>query len=209
MEPRPDQRVNPDKTGYRMGVAPSEDIANKMKHICEEAKKYISKERTERRKTVTIAEMKEHLNNMRGMVMIAYPAYYGLPEWDYTYLLLEDKCDYLAVWPDCGYIDGPQTAWFCNKELDEDRTLGENMTGRPNEKSTIVVKLTPKGDSAPVRESPIDQETHKQMLAFYHRKQEEQKKLEENEEDQYLDSPWADPNALKRQLHGQGNINWR
>lgn len=49
-------------------------------------------------------------------------------------------------------------------------TLGENMTGKPNEKSTIIVKLTSKGSGAPVREAPISKDTHKEMLAYYYKK---------------------------------------
>ena len=72
-----------------------------------------------------------------------------------------------------------------------------------------VIKLAPRGQGAPVKEAPIDKETHKQMLAYYYKKQEEAKKLEENNEDDYMNSPWANPNALKNQLHGIGNIGWK
>lgn len=48
------------------------------------------------------------------------------------------------------------------------------------------------------------------MLAFYHKKQEEQKKLEENEDDAYLNAGWADNSKLKRELNGgTGDIKWR
>jgi hypothetical protein len=35
------------------------------------------------------------------MVMIAYPGFYDLPEWDIVYMILERKIDFLAFWPDC------------------------------------------------------------------------------------------------------------
>lgn len=45
------------------------------------------------------------------------------------------------------------------------------------------------------------------MMAFYHAKQEEMKKLEtEDTGDQYMNSVWADNKAMKGQLHGIGNI---
>ena len=47
------------------------------------------------------------------------------------------------------------------------------------------------------------------MLSFYHQKQEEQKKLEEDNEDNHLNSGWADNRNLKSQLHGTGPIKWR
>jgi hypothetical protein len=35
------------------------------------------------------------------------------------------------------------------------------------------------------------------MMKFYHQKQEEQKQLEQDNEDAYLNSPWADNKNLK------------
>ena len=34
-------------------------------------------------------------------------------------------------------------------------------------------------------------------------------KLEADEEDSYLNTEWADPQALKRQFTGMSNISWR
>ena len=36
----------------------------------------------------------------------------------------------------------------------------------------------------------------------------EQKKLEEDNEDQYMNSPWADTRSMKAQMHGTGQIRW-
>jgi hypothetical protein len=47
------------------------------------------------------------------------------------------------------------------------------------------------------------------MLAYYHAKQEEHKKMEEDNEDQYMNSMWADNRNLKASLHGTGQIKWR
>lgn len=69
--------------------------------------------------------------------------------------------------------------------------------------------MTEKGSGAPVKENPISQDVHKEMLSYYYKKQEEQKKLESNDEDDYLNSPWADPDRLKRELHGATNLTWK
>jgi hypothetical protein len=62
----------------------------------------------------------------------------------------------------------------------------------------MVVKATKIGGGAPVKEPMIDDETHKKMLAFYHKKNEEQKKLEEADEgDHHMNSQWADSRQLK------------
>jgi len=55
----------------------------------------------------------------------------------------------------------------------------------------------------------VDGDTHKAMLAFYHRKQEEQKKMGEDNEDQFMNSAWADTSNMKAQMHGTGNIKFR
>lgn len=45
------------------------------------------------------------------------------------------------------------------------------------------------------------------MLAFYHKKNEEAKKLDEMDDgDQYMNSTWADNKSLKSQLHGLNNV---
>lgn len=68
------------------------------------------------------------------------------------------------------------------------------------------MKTTKKGASGPpVREPMIDDETHKKMLSFYHKKTEEAKKLDEMDDgDQYMNSKWADGGQMKAQMHGLG-----
>ncbi|XP_051781716.1 cilia- and flagella-associated protein 298 isoform X2 [Erpetoichthys calabaricus] len=68
---------------------------------------------------------------------------------------------------------------------------------------------TQQGQGAPAREPVVSPEDQKQMMLHYYRRQEELKKLEESEDDAYLDSEWADRNMLKRQLQNLNNIKWR
>jgi hypothetical protein len=69
-----------------------------------------------------------------------------------------------------------------------------------NEKTKIVVKLTKSGSGAPVRESAVDEETKTKLMSMYYKKQEELKKLETNNEDDFANSSWANPNNLKSYL---------
>ena len=62
------------------------------------------------------------------------------------------------------------------------------------------MKIDKKGNGAPVRESPIDENTHKDMLAYYYKKQEEQKKLETETDDNFTNSSWANPDQLKKSM---------
>lgn len=66
------------------------------------------------------------------------------------------------------------------------------------------MKIEKKGGGAPVRESPIDEKTQKDMMAYYYKKQEEHKKLEAEPEDTYINSSWANPGNLKEQLINGG-----
>merc|ERR1712080_572126 len=89
--------------------------------------------------------------------------------------------------------------WAVNKELQRGKTFADHFG--TNEKTKIVLKATSKGAGAPVREALIDEDTHKKMLSYYHKKQEEHKKLDEMDDgDQYMNSAWADGKQLKAQL---------
>ena len=46
-------------------------------------------------------------------------------------------------------------------------------------------------------------------MAYYYRKQEEHKKLVENDEDDYVNSSWASTKALKGAFTGMGNVSWK
>uniref|UniRef100_A0A8C4SNL1 Uncharacterized protein n=1 Tax=Erpetoichthys calabaricus TaxID=27687 RepID=A0A8C4SNL1_ERPCA len=75
--------------------------------------------------------------------------------------------------------------------------------------SNIHCVCVSQGQGAPAREPVVSPEDQKQMMLHYYRRQEELKKLEESEDDAYLDSEWADRNMLKRQLQNLNNIKWR
>lgn len=64
------------------------------------------------------------------------------------------------------------------------------------------MKLRAQGQSCPEREPPIDEDTHKAMMAHYFRQQEQLKRMAEDEDDAYMNAAWANPKALKTHLHG-------
>jgi hypothetical protein len=47
------------------------------------------------------------------------------------------------------------------------------------------------------------------MLSYYHKKQEEVKTLETDNQDDFMNSSWANNKNLKAQMHGQSDIKWR
>jgi len=72
-----------------------------------------------------------------------------------------------------------------------------------------VLKLTKNGSRPPAREPVMGEEDRKMLMMYAYRKQEEMKKLEEDDEDNHLGSEWADGGQLKRQFQGLNNIKWK
>jgi len=203
------QPTAPDPNGYRTGCPPPPEVADILSRTAEEAEAAVSVMLVQQKKALDRQICQEHIDNMRGAVMIAYPAFHRLPVYDPTRQELEDREELDGHSELQEALDYSQTnLWWAGKELQVGEIL-EKYVGR-NEKTKIVAKLAPKSSGAPVREPRVDENTHKAMLAHYYKKQEEQKKLQEDEDDSYLDSQWANPKALKSQLIGGGKpINWR
>ena len=105
-------------------------------------------------------------------------------------------------------VQGSAMLWWSGKPLARDAELSK-YTGR-NDKTKIVVKVTSEGAGAPPREPAIDMKTQNEMMAFWHRKQEEQKKLVEDDDISFGNSEWANPNGLRTQLRGMdGGIKFK
>jgi hypothetical protein len=195
--------TNPDENGFRTGVPPPPEVAEVMSRTAEEAEAAVSVELVSQRRCLDKKACLTQIDNLRGAVMIAYPAYHRLPVYDPTRMELEDKEELDGQSELQAVLDHTQTnLWWAGKQLSLEQTL-EQYIGR-NEKTKIVAKLAPKSAGAPVREPRIDENTHKAMMAHYYKKQEENKKLEADEDDSYLDSQWANPKALKQSLVGGG-----
>lgn len=203
------QPTNPDEHGYRTGCPPPPEVADVLHRTAEEAEAAVSVTLVAQKRCLDAKVCKEHIENMRGAVMIAYPAYHRLPVYDPVRLELEDKEELDGASELQDVLDAYQTnLWWAGKELRSDQSL-EQYVGR-NEKTKIVTKLTPKSSGAPVREPRVDEATHKAMMAHYYKKQEDNKKLIEDDDDSYLDSEWANPKAMKSALVGGGRpIAWR
>jgi cilia- and flagella-associated protein 298 len=188
--------TSPDEHRQRTGVPPPEQIGNLMLQNTQK----IEQDLKNSRQTTTLADLNEKFNILRGCVMIAYPAYHRLPIYDPVREILEDKTHLNSS----DYV-----LWWAGKELvGSEKTLGD-FVGK-NEKSKIIVRLQEKKSGPPVREASIDENTHKAMLEFYYKRQNEQKNLKEDDDDSYLTAKWADPKGLKNHLvHGGGNLKWK
>ena len=94
--------------------------------------------------------------------------------------------------------------WIASRCLDR-REQFSTRYGR-NEKTKMIGKLQKLGGGAPGREAAVNEDERKAMMAFYFKKQEEMKQIAENNEDDYLNSSWANPKALQQSLRGQASI---
>ncbi|KAL3884223.1 hypothetical protein ACJMK2_030441 [Sinanodonta woodiana] len=198
-------RDNPDKIGRRNGKAPNEKMTEVLKKTAQEAKDMISKKKVQAEQYVTQETVQEALNILKGAVMIVYPM--GLPPYEPVKLELENNEDLQGTQASLEVIEEANASvWFCGKEMLRGKKL-KDFIGK-NEKTKVVVKLQKKGQGAPGREPVVSENEQKQMMAYYYKKQEEMKKLETQQDDSYLDSPWADNNQLKRSFQGIKDIKW-
>ncbi|KYF46606.1 putative protein c21orf59 [Toxoplasma gondii TgCatPRC2] len=201
--------TNPDPTGYRTGVQPPPEAAEILEETAGRSAENVSHEKVQAKQPLTMKSVRSAFENLRGAVMIAYPAFHDLPEWDPARILLEEE----EQQKDTGIIaetfDKNKTSlWWAGKELQNDKELCHYI-GR-NEKTKIIARLQSKASGPPIREPRLDAETHKAMLSYCYKKRREEQELEEDEDDSYLDSEWANPRGLKNALIGGGReIRWK
>ena len=88
-------RYNADTTAMRTGWILEEGVTMNILKAIEEYKVYISKAHTESKKITKISELTEILNLLKAAIMIGYPEYTGLPEWEPVRQIMEDKTDIL------------------------------------------------------------------------------------------------------------------
>eukprot|EP00916_Digyalum_oweni_P006215 GHVL01010738.1.p1 GENE.GHVL01010738.1~~GHVL01010738.1.p1 ORF type:complete len:288 (+),score=46.85 GHVL01010738.1:60-923(+) len=201
--------TNPDPNAYRYGVPPPPEIAEVLKRCADESAESVSHKLVETKQVLTTESVEDSYNKMRGAVMIAYPAYHKLPTWDPAYLILEGK-ENLDGTTDSKDVMDPTSAclWWAGKQFRNDKYLSDYV-GK-NEKTKIICRLVPQSCGAPVREPRIDTDTHKAMLAFCHKKNQDEKELVHDNDDSYLDAVWANPRGLKEALVGVPNneVKW-
>eukprot|EP00128_Syssomonas_multiformis_P007851 Colp12_sorted_trinity150504_noHs@22095 len=199
-------RINEDVCGLRNGKAPNNNMAEMMKKTVAEARAMVSKNQVKANIQVNLPIIEEAMKLLSAAVTIVYPM--GLPVYDPVRMIIDDK-EELEGTPDAQKVleIGTTQLWWASKELIPGKLLSDYI-GK-NEKTKIIGKIQKRGSGAPQREPIVDEETQKQMMAYWHKKQEELKKLETDDDDAYMGSAWADPNALKRQFLGTGDVSWR
>ena len=194
-----------DPSGLRTGNPPDFQMAEVLKREVKSLEDYIDKQQVQRKVALTIDCIEENINNVRGAVTMAYPM--GLPEWDLARIALDDPIENLKGTYLCGSLVDASDAslWACNKEFLRGQLVSDRL-GSCNEKTKVIAKLAKKGDGAPTREPIVSDAERNAMSAFHFKRQEELKRLAQAEEDDYLNSEWADPKGMKRNLQGLNNV---
>lgn len=194
-----------DVIGRRTGNAPTAKLAEVMNKTCAEALAATSKDLVAANKCMSLDIMEDEFNKIKGAVMIVYPM--GLPPYDEVGHILNGTENLAGRQASLNVIPEDEgTLWWAGKELVRSKKLSD-FVGK-NEKTKIVAKLQTKAGGAPVREPAVSEDVQKEMMAYAYRKQEEMKKLEEADDDSYMNAGWADSSALKSRLNGTGNISF-
>ena len=193
----------PDPTGMRNGNGVGPQLAETFERVCADAEQAIDPARARQRRCVTAEELEEKLANMRGAVMMAFPM--GLPDVDTVAMTLESEEGLGGTSAGAAVLSAESaTLWCAGKEFARGQLVSDRLGS--NEKTKVVVKLQSPGAGPPGREAAVSEEERKAMMAHYFKRQEEMKKLAEADEDDYLNSSWADSKGLQRSLRGMNNI---
>ncbi|GFU02603.1 cilia- and flagella-associated protein 298, partial [Nephila pilipes] len=186
-----DYVINQDPMGKRNGFAPLEKYARVLTKTTAEAKARISQKMIEAGVCLTLDTIQETLEILQGAISICYPM--DLPSYEIIKLELENKEDLSGTQASKEVLEmGKTELWWACKKLDESKLLCDYV-GK-NEKSKVIVKLQKKGHGAPVKEPSLTEQQKKDLLLAEHRRREEFKRLEIDDDDSHLDSQWADNN---------------
>lgn len=191
---------NQDPLGKRTGNRCDPKLGSVIEKTCQDAMQAIDQKQVTMRVALTAEMLQEKIDNIRGAVTIAYPM--GLPEWDEVPLIIQDKDEVAGA--DFKKLLEPDTAtlWFAGKQFLRDQHIKDRIR---HEKTKVTVKLQKKGASAPARQPAVSEAERKAMMAHYFKKQEELKKIQVNDDDDYLNSAWASSSAMKHSLHGSSS----
>lgn len=100
--------------------------------------------------------------------------------------------------------------WFSNKSWQRSSNNKISLYVGNNNKSIIKIQLSHNSSNQPTTSNQIDNDTKKAIYTYYAKQQKEQEEIDKSisiSTDYNL--PWNDTNALKNQMHGLSNINYR
>ena len=202
-----------------------EDASTLLLHAAAEGERYLDLAKVQQRPYMFSdeKELTTLCDNIRGAVIMAHPEKCSGTDAQAKLVQVMDSdnsnekeralahhilacIDSEATTQDTLVADKP-IMWWSGKPLNRSEMFTKYV-GK-NEKTKINVKLTGNAEQAPPREAPIDQKTQSEMMAYWYRKQEEHKKLIEDEDISYTNSEWANTQLLKNQLQGSTAVKFK
>lgn len=206
VEPSGGWTYNRDPIGRRNGRQPCAAMQDILRKSINDAKELVSKKLVEANKALTIKQVHEALALLSGAVSIVYPM--QLPPHDPIRMELTNTEDLSGTQASLEVIEPAKAQlWFAGRQMLDGKHL-HDYVGRID-KCKVIVKLVKCGEGAPGREPVLSEDARKQLMLQQYRRQEELKRLDDNDDDQYLNSNWADNSHMKRQLHGVQNVQYR
>jgi len=210
IDPVKEKAANPsyDPLGYRVGKPPGSDVGKVLNRTADELKAVVDKKQAERKVPLSRKKIDEAIKNIKGAVLIAYPM--GLPEHDVIRCILEGKEDIQQAAPKDAVDPKTCVLWFARKKMERKEALSK-YCGK-NEKMFLKLRLQTKNQRMPQREARMDKNAQAKMMQYWHKKKQEDKRLKEQaDEDDYLNSEWANPKSYKNALNGfrGGGVRWR
>lgn len=197
-----DNSYNADPSHARTGDAPEVSLVDTLRRTAQDLEEYIDKSQVQRKVALSEYCISDKINLIRAAVTMAYPM--DLPDNDTVKIVLDENGTITGSIIN-GLLDSKSTSlWVAGKEFEKGKLVSDRLGH--NEKTKVIAKLQKTEDGPPSREPIVSEVEKKAMMAHYFKRQEELKKLGEADDDDYLNSKWADSNQMKRGLQGLENV---
>ncbi|KAL7448764.1 hypothetical protein ACHAWC_000905 [Mediolabrus comicus] len=191
----------PDPSCLRTGNPPDEKMAQILHQAATALEDYVGRTQVKKKVALTLRDIDEKIKIVRDAVDLAYPT--GLPETELTRMALEDPFNNEKL--NLPLVDANNASlWAFNKEFVRGQLVSDRLG--TNEKTKVICKLTLKDAGPPPREAIVSEAERNAMAAFYHKRQEELKRLADADDDDYLNSDWANPKGMKNSLQGLSDV---
>eukprot|EP00033_Pygsuia_biforma_P004911 GCRY01005384.1.p1 GENE.GCRY01005384.1~~GCRY01005384.1.p1 ORF type:complete len:286 (-),score=69.47 GCRY01005384.1:71-928(-) len=214
VDQQPDEPVGevPDPSGRRCGNPPEEEFQKQMFELIEHISIATNTNRISKKECVQLDELTILLQQSYDLAARAYPDTFNsapqlnnpkqLPENEPIRLILANAENFDQNSEVAKQIFDPERSilWWAGKKLDSQKQLKDYFG--PNEKTKVIIKITKEGSGAPPRESPLSAQDQQNMIAYYHRMQREQERMEKEADEDFSASQWADPKSLKNAFLG-------
>ena len=164
-----------------------------------DAEAAISADQVKSKVFFTPAYVAEELARLSGAITIVWPQ--GLPPSEPVRKVIEG-----------GDVQGEHDdktcqLWWARKSLQRGKLVSDYLGKNP--RVTAVAKLTDAKSGPPPKDMSLSQEAQIKLMSQMHKKMEEYKRIDKDDDDSYLDSEWANPRGLQKTFQGIDEVDWK